>query len=121
MSCVVCIDIIHTHCCSVSDQMSYRLNDKRDIASCYKNESAWHAVSGSDQNTLVFSSVYDAIYWLDQQQDPLLVERPQKGVEFPPVQCQLATDCHIQLLVTGSIHLVGALFRALGPQIAPTC
>ncbi|XP_062515085.1 folylpolyglutamate synthase, mitochondrial-like isoform X2 [Corticium candelabrum] len=104
-----------------ADQMSYRLNDKRDIASCYKNESAWHAVSGSDQNTLVFSSVYDAIYWLDQQQDPLLVERPQKGVEFPPVQCQLATDCHIQLLVTGSIHLVGALFRALGPQIAPTC
>lgn len=101
--------------------MSYRQDDDRDMHSCRTNESAWHAVTDCTNNTAVFSSVYDAICWLDQGQDPLLDAPPTSrgdatALTLPP---ELAAGTNIQLLTTGSIHLIGAVFRALGPEIAP--
>jgi hypothetical protein len=103
----------------LADQTSYRVNDETNMSVCQNNESAWHAVTGcSHSATAIFSSVHEAICWLDQGQDPLLKPLP-KSANTPDLPLQLAASAHIQLLITGSIHLVGAVFRALGPGIAP--
>ena len=88
------------------------------MSTCRNNELAWHTVTGCSHNTAVFSSVHDAICWLDQGRDPLLDSLP-KDANTPDLPLELAAPAHLQLLITGSIHLVGAVFRALGPEIAP--
>ncbi|XP_069121229.1 folylpolyglutamate synthase, mitochondrial-like isoform X3 [Argopecten irradians] len=62
----------------------------------------------------VFPSIYDAVKWAVQGRDPL-VEDDQK-LDLNEIPKDLRDPAHIQILITGSLHLVGGVLRAVGPE-----
>ena len=70
---------------------------------CHDNEAAWRKLvigqNGSSEEpscvTAVLPSINDALVWVE-------------GLSLSK------TDFHVQLLLTGSLHLVGAALRTLG-------
>ena len=119
------------------DQTNFTVSRNREIAWCTQNQQAWLASRGlgfqmtassidtssshlcgvalemSDE-TAVFSSISDTIRWLSCGKDPS-IEKPKEG--GPEIPSKLALAEHVQILVTGSLHLVGGVMKFLGPEI----
>ena len=122
-----------------ADQTNFTVSRNREIAWCTQNQQAWLALRGlgfplphpassidtssshlcgvalemSDE-TAVFPCISDTMRWLAYGKDPL-IEKPRKGgPEIPP---KLAMAEHVQILITGSLHLVGGVMKFLGPEI----
>ena len=64
--------------------------------------------------TFVFSSVLDALRWATQGHDPLLKCSEQTMQVLPP---PLKDFEHVQILVTGSLHLVGGVLGLVMPNV----
>lgn len=66
-------------------------------------------VSNFDPNNAhTFNSIEEAIVWVAQGKDPLFEGREIQQVAPPPV---LASANHVQVLCTGSLHLIGGVMR----------
>ena len=68
---------------------------------------------GSD-DTAVFPSISGAIRWIACGKEPL-IEKAKEGGPCSPRKLAMAE--HVQVLVTGSLHLVGGVMKFLGPGI----
>ncbi len=67
------------------------------------------------ESSAVFPNIADAIKWISAGKDPE-IEKPCFG--GPEIPSRLAMAEHVQVIVTGSLHLVGGVMRFLGPEIA---
>ena len=64
--------------------------------------------------TTVFSCIDHALHWITSGRDPTL-PRPSDDLTAPhPLPLDIANATHIQLLVTGSLHLVGTVMSVMG-------
>ena len=96
---------------------------------CHENHEAWKLLTGQTgavplrdldkrlrantmQSSCVFSSVSEALYCVLAEREPLLT-----GPEHSHVPRILSHANHVQVVVTGSLHLVGAAIKVLGPSI----
>ena len=71
-----------------------------------------HVTSGdshvtNSEKSHVFPSISQSLQWASWGRDPSLPPPPTSTPPFP-------VDTHVQLLVTGSLHLVGTVMRVLG-------
>jgi len=118
-----------------SDQTNFTVTRNQEIAWCTKNQQAWLSSKGlgfpqtsssidtssshvcgvaleMSSDTAVFPSISDAIRWLACGKDTLIEKARDGSPEIPP---KLAMAEHVQILVTGSLHLVGGVIKFLGP------
>ncbi|XP_075547792.1 folylpolyglutamate synthase, mitochondrial-like [Dermacentor variabilis] len=108
-----------------SDQSDFTVEKCTEMARCKSNMRIWcHLLSslqeeemlgvGSptcppsikgnpEDSCIVFPSISDVMTWLREQQ---MAAR------------QMTPSCHIQVLVTGSLHLIGGVMRLLDPKLA---
>jgi len=95
----------------------------RQLQRCAENQSVWialhskdehHATQQSHANTTIFPCVTQAVRWIAAGRDPLIPIIHSK--ELNPPEC-LVKSTHLQVLVVGSIHLVGAVMKVLGTDI----
>ena len=117
------------------DQTNFTVTRNQEIAWCTKNQQAWLSSKGlgfpqtsssidtssshvcgvaleMSSDTAVFPSISDAIRWLACGKDTLIEKARDGSPEIPP---KLAMAEHVQILVTGSLHLVGGVIKFLGP------
>lgn len=87
------------------------------MRTCHNNQKTWHSLSGQLTDTFIFPCILNAFQWLTDGRDPL-IERHLCQKDLPNRPDNLARS-HLQVLVCGSVLLVGAVFRALGPDVAP--
>ena len=62
----------------------------------------------------IFPCVAQALQWIANGQDPDIKSLPNKDLPVPDV---VAKATRVQVLVTGSLHLVGSAMKVLGPEI----
>uniref|UniRef100_G3MKH4 Folylpolyglutamate synthase n=1 Tax=Amblyomma maculatum TaxID=34609 RepID=G3MKH4_AMBMU len=108
-----------------SDQSDFTVGKCTEMARCEANMRVWcHLLSslqeeemlgiGSptsppglrgnpEDSCLVFPSISDTMAWLQEQQ---------------AAARQLTPPCHLQVLVTGSLHLIGGVMSLLDPELA---
>ncbi|OQV17340.1 Folylpolyglutamate synthase, mitochondrial [Hypsibius exemplaris] len=99
-----CPNIIGKTVTATSDVANLTVNADQQLERCNVQEKIWRdladstgAEGGRDCSTLCFASVTNAFRWIDE------MER-QNGVE-------------VEVLVTGSLHLVGAMLTLLDPTL----
>eukprot|EP00794_Sanderia_malayensis_P016247 gene16248-17889_t len=120
-----------------SDQTNFTVTRDKQLAWCIQNQLAWLASKGlgipsttssidltsshlsgtslqESECSAVFSNISDALKWIAAGKDSL-IDKPRLG--GPKVPSRLALSEHIQVVVTGSLHLVGGVMRFLGPEI----
>ncbi|XP_021354961.1 folylpolyglutamate synthase, mitochondrial-like isoform X2 [Mizuhopecten yessoensis] len=68
----------------------------------------------TDVISQVFPSIFDALKWATQGRDQLVNDDIKLDLNDIPED--LRDPAHIQVLVTGSLHLVGGVLRAVGPD-----
>ena len=64
-----------------------------------------------EQNSRVFGCVTDAVHWVVNDRDASITSRK---ATLPDV---ISRADHVQILVTGSLYLVGMVMKVLGPEI----
>lgn len=70
----------------------------------------------SDVPSIIFPCIQDALLWLSCGRDPSLTGELLSPPAFPPPQ-RLQEAAHIQVLVTGSLHLVGGVLGVIDPEL----
>ncbi|XP_028408389.1 folylpolyglutamate synthase, mitochondrial-like [Dendronephthya gigantea] len=123
---------------SITEESARKSSDLSDFTAslssrlkrCHENHEAWKRLTGETgsitlhdldkklranamQNSCVFSSVLEALHCVLAEREPLLDANPEHS-RSPRV---LSHANHIQVVVTGSLHLVGAAMKVLGPSI----
>ena len=68
------------------------------LGRCYDNEKAWLSLPGVSQKTKVFECISDAVNWVGG------VRKTNK-------------ELYVQVLVCGSLHLVGGAMNVLGVTV----
>ena len=102
--------------CKAIEQTWLQLHTEQQLFTCgakLTNES-----SPADHVTLprttVFSCVNHALHWITSGRDSTLPP-PSDDMTAPhPLPPDIAKATHIQLLVTGSLHLVGTVMSVMG-------
>ncbi|CAB3991231.1 folylpolyglutamate synthase, mitochondrial-like isoform X2 [Paramuricea clavata] len=123
---------------SVTEELGRKSSDLSDFTAslssklkrCHENHEAWKLLTGGTgalplrdldrrlranamQSSCVFSSVSDALHCVLAEREPSLTFSPEHS-RLPRV---LSHVNHVQVVVTGSLHLVGAAMKVLGPSI----
>ena len=119
--------------CTLSDQTNFTVTKESQCARVKENESVWldvhksrttdcvdHVTYGeghmtSAPVTKVFNCIRDALQWCASDRDPLLSAAAPSSPHPPPPT--VAKADHIQLLVIGSLHLVGTVMNVLGCSV----
>ncbi|XP_044174437.1 folylpolyglutamate synthase, mitochondrial-like isoform X1 [Acropora millepora] len=78
------------------------------------NDSAMENGFDHDEQSALFASVSQAISWLVAGTDPLIPPSSTGGYPLPGF---ISEAKRIQVLVCGSLHLVGITMKVLGPEI----
>lgn len=105
---------------------------------CHENHEAWKGMTGEvysgvlplkstldlnkalkirqnlTQSSCVFPSVTDALYWVIANRESSIRTRHPN---HPPLARVIASADHLQVMLTGSLHLVGAAMKVLGSDI----
>nr|XP_023696513.1 folylpolyglutamate synthase, mitochondrial-like isoform X2 [Paramormyrops kingsleyae] len=111
------------------------------LARCLDNQSSWWSMSGQRErleaervipcgvplvaglrnNALVFPCILSALQWISQGRDPVLMLPKEHVMQTHPAVASRALPLReaagIQVLVTGSLHLVGGALRHLDPAM----
>ena len=124
-------------CFSFTDQTNFTVTKNQQIWWCTQNQLAWLALRGTgidsmasaidttsshlsglslqmSESSAVFPNISDTVRWIVCGKDPL-IEKPKEG--GPDIPDKLAMAEHIQILVVGSLHLIGGIMKFLGPEI----
>ena len=114
---------------STLDLLDLTASVSSKLKRCHENHEAWKLLTGdtgavplsdldrrmranSIHSSCVFSSVSDALYCVLAEREPLLT-----GLEHQRLPCVLPHSDHVQVVITGSLHLVGAAMKVLGRDI----
>lgn len=68
--------------------------------------------SNAMQSSCVFSSVSDSLKYVLGERESSLI-----GLETSRLRSPFSHIHHLQVVVTGSLHLVGAAMKVLGPSV----
>ena len=93
-----------------SDQTYVSVTSDSQLQRCHDNESLWKSLYASS-STHVFSCSDETVRWVREK---VKSGGGGGGGEGDGQQ-------HIQVLVTGSLHLVGSMIRVLGYQVEDMC
>ncbi|KAJ8388789.1 hypothetical protein AAFF_G00130220 [Aldrovandia affinis] len=139
---VFCPNILDTVISSYADQHSSRVTAKNMLTRCLSNQKSWRRLSEQEEkhgdgpltggrlplvakertDTLVFPCMLSALLWITQGRDPVLASQVKRFLPMQPsVQARAAPlrgAASIQVLVTGSLHLVGGVLKHLDPSLA---
>uniref|UniRef100_A0A3P9NNK0 tetrahydrofolate synthase n=1 Tax=Poecilia reticulata TaxID=8081 RepID=A0A3P9NNK0_POERE len=137
---VFCPNITETVASGNADQQNFNVAVETMLTCCLDNERSWRLLSdGGDEypapllirdgpaplaerkaDSLVFPCILSALCWIAQGRDPVLTDPAQTA---PPVTPSMAAKAallqdaaHVQVLVTGSLHLVGGVLKHLDPE-----
>ncbi|XP_033732564.1 folylpolyglutamate synthase, mitochondrial-like isoform X2 [Pecten maximus] len=96
------------------------INGKSDETSIHKSceqsncDSQSKLPNEADVLSEVFPSIYDAVKWATQGREPLVDD--DHKLDLNQIPEDLRDPAHIQILITGSLHLVGGVLRAVSPD-----
>jgi folylpolyglutamate synthase/dihydropteroate synthase len=99
-----------------ADQTSFKTTYDHEMKVCQNNKKSWLLLHDQPTSTHIFQCVLEAFQSLIGSRDPLVDECSR--TYFPAFPHSLGQS-HLQVLVCGSVLLVGAVFKALGPLVAP--
>ncbi|CAK8672091.1 unnamed protein product [Clavelina lepadiformis] len=97
------------------------LNDP--FESVIRNRSEWsrllseHNLKATNDNCLLYPCAADAIRWMSQKREAELYSRCGMWTSDKPKQDQELEGKHVQVLVTGSLSLLGIYLRLLCPDV----
>ena len=83
-------------------------------SNCTNNDSTMENGFDDGEQSALFESVSEAISWLVAGTDPLI---PPSSTGDYPLPGFISEAKRIQVLVCGSLHLVGTTMKVLGPEI----
>lgn len=105
----------------VSDQKNYTSSLEEKLLKSVENFESWNKMTNSCRSK-VFSSIADLLVFLSHEKDDALYDHMQKFnknnnkpstcTTFDELNCE-----HFQILVTGSLHLVGGVLCLLKPNL----
>ena len=119
------------------DQTNFMVTKEGQCARTKENESVWlelhrqthtgHVTKLTNEEgavchmtsapvTQVFNCIRDALQWCASDRDPILSAAAPSSPHPPPPTVVAKAD-HIQLLVIGSLHLVGTVMNVLGCSV----
>lgn len=84
-----------------------------DSSNCSSQSNSF--IQSKDVPSHVFSYIYQALYWSTQGKDKLI---PSCTTPLPETPTSISDADHIQILVTGSLHLVGGVLRVLDVDLS---
>jgi len=67
--------------------------------------------------TMTFNCIADSLIWVSRGRDPRLLNTDCTGVSIQGLPESLKSADHVQVLCTGSLHLVGDILSLLDPFI----
>ncbi|KAL4622643.1 folylpolyglutamate synthase, mitochondrial-like [Arapaima gigas] len=132
---VFCPNITETVASSSVDQQNLSVTLENMLNRCLDHQSTWWTLSGhagrpSDNpvvverrtDALVFPCILSALQWISQGRDPVLGLADQKATLVQPGMAArmqaMQKVAGIQVLITGSLHLVGRALMHLKPSLA---
>ncbi|KAK8380551.1 hypothetical protein O3P69_016861 [Scylla paramamosain] len=74
------------------------------------------SMPASDVPSIIFPCIQDALVWLSCGRDPNLTGELLTPPAFPP-PARLQEATQVQILVTGSLHLVGGVLGVIDPEL----
>ena len=100
----------------------YPFATKTDPRLCVLTEAITDTKNGLDQaghvpSSLAFPCILHALAWATQGRDPKVKVKDHRGVGLPEAPEFLREARHVQILITGSLHLVGGALEALTPDM----
>ncbi|KAK3771223.1 hypothetical protein RRG08_009706 [Elysia crispata] len=102
------------HHANIMDHYDSALNKKELAEVPIENSKIWSAMVDREGSSHVFPCILQALSWVTQGREPLVkVADPTAMLPDIPLYCLEAT--HIQVLVTGSLLLVGPVLGILKP------
>ncbi|XP_077593294.1 folylpolyglutamate synthase, mitochondrial [Stigmatopora nigra] len=136
---VFCPNITETVTSCNADQQNFNVSVEHMLTRCLDNERSWrlHNNPGNTNSTpllidnlslvpeeklgsLVFPCILSALQWITQGRDPVLTDPSKKVMALKPsVVAKAAPLCNvaqINILITGSLHLVGGALKHLAPE-----
>ncbi|XP_048844815.1 folylpolyglutamate synthase, mitochondrial-like isoform X1 [Brienomyrus brachyistius] len=111
------------------------------LSRCLDNQSSWRSMSGQRErleaervipcgiplvaglrnDTLVFPCILSALQWISQGRDSVLLLPKEHVMQIHPAVVSRALELReaagVQVLITGSLHLVGGALRHLDPAM----
>lgn len=109
----------------ITNMLDTNLSETKESNKCKQFEEIWHDIdsqiltapeshknSHRHQITEIFPSINDAILWCQKGQSEN-IEQQKSWNSFRPVPAFLREATHVQILVTGSIHLVGGVLALI--------
>merc|ERR1712059_20272 len=112
------------------DQQNFTTNARQQLARSVEQLHCWTKIQSEDSPAYLSARhtvpcinipcINDALLWLTQGRDPLLIPDPAiiSNQQNPEVPLDLVSADQVQLLVTGSLHLVGGVLGCLEPSLA---
>jgi len=97
------------------DMQNYNTTLDNNFRMCERNKETWltlQPLQSQDNISTVFPCLSSAVRWVCNGRDPE-IQKPVDG--GPEVPLKMAECEHIQIVVTGTLHLVGGLMKYLGP------
>jgi len=98
-----------------SNMQIYNTTLDNNFHMCERNKQTWltlQPLHSQDNISSVFPCISSALRWICNGRE-LEIQKPVDG--SPEVPLKMAECEHIQIVVTGSLHLVGGLMKYLGP------
>lgn len=84
---------------------------------------ATHRNMRASSRTAIFPTIWSAMEWIWECSDDKAKDKNKTHDEkapsvdnVPPYPIELLESSHVQVLVTGSFHLVGGVLKCLGPD-----
>ncbi|GFO32404.1 folylpolyglutamate synthase [Plakobranchus ocellatus] len=98
------------------DHFDVHLTQRKSREIPQENSQTWNFLVGADHSSLTFPCILQALAWVTQDRDPLVKVADPLAV-LPDIPQQYREATHIQVLVTGSLLLVGPVLGILKPDM----
>lgn len=126
-----------TYCFVITDQSNFKINPEDELHQCILNKEIWghlirsinenaisavgqsnsihlqHDVDSSllkEENSVLFCCLSNAVHWLIYKED---IEHCLCCDKSKTFKYLLNRECHVQVLITGSLHLVGGVMSLI--------
>ena len=101
-----------------SDQVNFTVTTNDQYRMCLRAQQAWldlrRGNSSDSTDTSIFPTINEAVRWVVNGRDDG-IQKPM--LDGPSLPSKMVEARHLQLVVVGSLHLVGGVLRFLGPDI----
>lgn len=138
---VFCPNITEAIASCNADQQNFNVSVENMLTRCLDNQQSWRVLNGQEEkpeaelliggglplvaerhgDTLVFPCILSALQWISQGRDSVLADANKHTIPVKPSinakAAPLREAQNIQVLITGSLHLVGGALKHLDPAL----